>query len=94
MGLELVVYGATRELHSGHYGNWAPDTPQILARLLASMKDENGKVLIEGWYDTAAPIGPEEKAALAAMPDYDRDETSLTKNSYTGGRIISHQKAV
>ena len=71
MGLEVTVYGATRELHSGHYGNWAPDTPQILARLLASMKDENGKVLVEGWYDSAAPIGSEERAALKAMPDYD-----------------------
>jgi acetylornithine deacetylase/succinyl-diaminopimelate desuccinylase-like protein len=71
MGLEVTVYGATRELHSGHYGNWAPDTPQILARLLASMKDENGKVLVDGWYDSAEPIGPEERAALAAMPDYD-----------------------
>jgi acetylornithine deacetylase/succinyl-diaminopimelate desuccinylase-like protein len=71
MGLEVTVYGATRELHSGHYGNWAPDTPQILARLLASMKDENGKVLVDGWYDSAVPIGPEERAALAALPDYD-----------------------
>ena len=71
MGLEVTVYGATRELHSGHYGNWAPDTPQILARLLASMKDDNGKVLIEGWYESAAPIGDEERAALASMPDYD-----------------------
>ena len=71
MGLEVTVYGATRELHSGHYGNWAPDTPQILARLLATMKDEHGKVLVEGWYDSADPIGAEERAALAAMPDYD-----------------------
>jgi acetylornithine deacetylase/succinyl-diaminopimelate desuccinylase-like protein len=71
MGLEVTVYGATRELHSGHYGNWAPDTPQILARLLASMKDDSGKVLIQGWYDSADPIGAEERAALAAMPDYD-----------------------
>jgi acetylornithine deacetylase/succinyl-diaminopimelate desuccinylase-like protein len=71
MGMEVTVYGATRELHSGHYGNWAPDTPQILARLLASMKDETGKVLVEGWYDSAAPIGPEERAALAAMPGDD-----------------------
>jgi acetylornithine deacetylase/succinyl-diaminopimelate desuccinylase-like protein len=71
MGMEVTVYGATRELHSGHYGNWAPDTPQILARLLASMKDDTGKVLVDGWYDSAAPIGPEERAALAAMPDYD-----------------------
>jgi len=71
MGMEVTVYGATRNLHSGHYGNWAPDTPQVLARLLASMKDEHGKVLVEGWYDSADPIGPEERAALAAMPDYD-----------------------
>jgi acetylornithine deacetylase/succinyl-diaminopimelate desuccinylase-like protein len=71
MGMEVTVYGATRELHSGHYGNWAPDTPHILARLLASMKDDTGKVLIDGWYDSAAPIGPEERAALKAMPDYD-----------------------
>lgn len=73
MGMEVTVYGATRELHSGHYGNWAPDTPQILARLLASMKDDNGRVLVEGWYDSADPIGPEERAALAAMPDYDAE---------------------
>ncbi len=71
MGMEVTVYGATRNLHSGHYGNWAPDTPHVLARLLASMKDENGKVLVEGWYESADPIGPEERAALAAMPDYD-----------------------
>jgi acetylornithine deacetylase/succinyl-diaminopimelate desuccinylase-like protein len=89
MGLEVVVYGATRELHSGHYGNWAPDTPQILARLLASMKDENGKVLIQGWYDTAAPIGPEEKAALAAMPDYDRDLRRELGLAWTEGQPAS-----
>lgn len=71
MGLEVTVFGATRELHSGHYGNWAPDTPQVLARLLASMKDASGRVLVEGWYDSAAPIGDEERAALKNMPDYD-----------------------
>ncbi|MEE2900654.1 MAG: M20/M25/M40 family metallo-hydrolase [Gemmatimonadota bacterium] len=73
MGMEVTVYGATRNLHSGHYGNWAPDTGNILARLLASMKDERGQVLVEGWYDTVEPLGDEEKAALAAMPDWDRE---------------------
>jgi len=89
MGVEVVVYGATRELHSGHYGNWAPDTPQILARLLASMKDENGRVLIEGWYDSAAPIGAEEKAALAAMPDYDKDLRRELGLAWTEGQPAS-----
>ena len=71
MGMEVTVYGATRNLHSGHYGNWAPDTGSILSRLLASMKDDEGNVLIDGWYDTFDPIGDEERAALEAMPDYD-----------------------
>ena len=71
MGMEVTVYGATRNLHSGHYGNWAPDTGNILARLLTSMKDDSGRVLIDGWYDTTDPIGAEERAALEGMPDYD-----------------------
>jgi acetylornithine deacetylase/succinyl-diaminopimelate desuccinylase-like protein len=71
VGMEVTVYGATRNLHSGHYGNWAPDTGNILARLLTSMKDDNGKVLVDGWYETAAPIGREERDALTDMPDWD-----------------------
>ena len=71
MGMEITVYGATRNLHSGHYGNWTPDTGSILAHLLASMKDRDGRVLVEGWYDTADPLGEEEQAALASIPDVD-----------------------
>jgi acetylornithine deacetylase/succinyl-diaminopimelate desuccinylase-like protein len=70
-GMEVTVYGATRNLHSGHYGNWAPDTGNLLAHLLASMKDEEGNVLIDGWYETFEPIADEERAALEAMPDWD-----------------------
>jgi acetylornithine deacetylase/succinyl-diaminopimelate desuccinylase-like protein len=72
-GMEVTVYGATRNLHSGHYGNWTPDTGNILARLLASMKDDEGRVLVDGWYDTFEPIGAEEQAALEAMPDWDEE---------------------
>jgi acetylornithine deacetylase/succinyl-diaminopimelate desuccinylase-like protein len=43
----------------------------MLASLLAGMKDEDGRVLVRGFYDSAAPIGEEEQRALAAMPDYD-----------------------
>ncbi|MYE16445.1 MAG: M20/M25/M40 family metallo-hydrolase, partial [Gemmatimonadetes bacterium] len=80
MGMEVTVYGATRNLHSGHYGNWAPDTGSILAHLLATMKDADGNVLVEGWYDTAEPIGEEEQAALESIPDVDpllREELGL-----------------
>jgi acetylornithine deacetylase/succinyl-diaminopimelate desuccinylase-like protein len=71
MGMEVTVYGATRNLHSGHYGNWAPDTGMILARLLSSMKEETGRVVVEGWYETTEPLSQEAEAALRAMPDWD-----------------------
>ncbi|HSM60695.1 MAG TPA: M20/M25/M40 family metallo-hydrolase [Longimicrobiales bacterium] len=73
MGMEVTVYGATRNLHSGHYGNWAPDTGNLLAHLLASMQDAEGDVLIEGFYDTVEPLGAEERAALEALPPYDEE---------------------
>ncbi|HZD06277.1 MAG TPA: M20/M25/M40 family metallo-hydrolase, partial [Longimicrobiales bacterium] len=73
-GMALTVYGPIRPLHSGHYGNWAPVPGQMLAQLLASMKDaDTGRVLVEGFYDTVEPIGPEERAALEALPDYDEE---------------------
>ena len=70
-GMEITVYGANRSLHSGHYGNWAPVPGTLLANLLAGMKDESGKILIDGFYDSVEPIGDEEREALSRLPDYD-----------------------
>ncbi len=69
--VDITVYGAKRPLHSGHYGNWAPNPALLLARLLASMKDEKGRVTIAGWYDDAEPLGEAERRAIAAAPQYD-----------------------
>ncbi len=82
LGFGITVYGPIRALHSGHYGNWAPNPAFQLARLLASMKDENGRVLIEGFYDDAAPLGDAEKKALDEMPNDDaalEEELQFTK---------------
>jgi acetylornithine deacetylase/succinyl-diaminopimelate desuccinylase-like protein len=73
IGLDITVYGSVRALHSGHYGNWAPNPAMELSRLLASMRDENGRVLIEGYYDDVTPLGPLEKEALSKMPDNDAE---------------------
>ena len=56
-------------VHSGNYGNWIPNPAQRLALLLASMKDEQGRVLIEGFNDGVAPLTAEERAMLDAVPD-------------------------
>lgn len=85
--LNLTVYGASRELHSGHYGNWAPNPAVMLAHLVASMRDENGNVLIPGFYDEIEPLSATEKAALAAAPDIDEmlmNELGLTRTEGRG----------
>jgi acetylornithine deacetylase/succinyl-diaminopimelate desuccinylase-like protein len=70
--LEITVYGPHHGLHSGHYGNWAPNPAMILAQLLAGMKDEEGHVLVPHFYDGIAPLTPAEKEALARAPVNDR----------------------
>jgi acetylornithine deacetylase/succinyl-diaminopimelate desuccinylase-like protein len=69
--VDLTVYGAKRPLHSGHYGNWAPNPAMLLAKLLASMKDDAGRVTIKGWYDDVEPLGDAERRALKEAPAYD-----------------------
>jgi len=71
--VDVTVYGARGELHSGHYGNWAPNPALLLARLLVSMKDENGRVLVDHFYDEVEPLSDTEKRALAEAPDIDAD---------------------
>jgi len=70
--LEITLYGPHHGLHSGHYGNWAPNPAMMLAQLLAGMKDENGRVLIPHFYDGIAPLSAAEKQALAHAPVNDK----------------------
>jgi acetylornithine deacetylase/succinyl-diaminopimelate desuccinylase-like protein len=71
MGAELTVYGPTRALHSGHYGNWAPNPSMMLAHLLSSMRDAEGRITISGYHDQVRLPGPAERAAIAAAPPVD-----------------------
>lgn len=75
VGVEVTLYGPLRPLHSGHYGNWAPNPGMRLAHLLASMKDPaTGRVLVEGFYDDVVPLSDFERSALAAAPDDDAEQ--------------------
>ncbi|HEY7407533.1 MAG TPA: M20/M25/M40 family metallo-hydrolase [Gemmatimonadaceae bacterium] len=71
MGADLTVYGAARALHSGHYGNWAPNPSMRLAHLLASMRDTEGRVTIAGFLDDVRAPGTSERAAIASAPPVD-----------------------
>lgn len=70
--LKLTVFGPRGDLHSGQYGNYAPNPVFALSRLLASMKDENGRVLIPGFYD-GVNLSVKQKELLNQLPD-DRAE--------------------
>ena len=73
LNVDITVYAAKRPLHSGHYGNWSPNPAMMLARLLASMKDDDGRVLIDGWYSDVEPLGDAERRAIADAPQYDEE---------------------
>ncbi len=81
--LEVTVYGPRHGLHSGHYGNWAPNPAMMLAQLLAGMKDENGHVLIPRFYDGIAPLSNLERDALAHAPVND----PMLMDSFWLGRV-------
>jgi acetylornithine deacetylase/succinyl-diaminopimelate desuccinylase-like protein len=71
--VDITVYGGRHELHSGHYGNWAPNPAMMLAKLLASMKDDDGRILIDHFYDGIEPLSETEKKAIAETPPIDSD---------------------
>lgn len=68
LSLEFRARGANRDLHSGNWGGIAPNPIWTLVHLLASMKDELGRVTIEGFYDRVSPLTDLEMEALANMP--------------------------
>jgi acetylornithine deacetylase/succinyl-diaminopimelate desuccinylase-like protein len=67
--IAITLYGPNRELHSGHYGNWAPNPAMMLAQLLGGMEDSNGHVLVPHFYDGIAPLSALEKQAIAEAPN-------------------------
>lgn len=92
MGLELTTYGPLRALHSGHYGNWAPNPIITLTRLLDSMRDDEGRILIDGFGSDVRPLTQAERKALAEIPDVDpqlRDELALGRTE--GGTSVAER---
>ncbi len=92
VGLELTVYGPARPLHSGHYGNWAPNPASLLANILASLRDAEGNILIEGFYRDVRPLTGEEKKALEEAPAIDDDLKKELKIAWSEGPGSIYEK--
>jgi acetylornithine deacetylase/succinyl-diaminopimelate desuccinylase-like protein len=91
VNVDVTVYAAKRPLHSGHYGNWSPNPAMMLARLLASMKDDEGRVSIDSWYSDAEPLGERERRAIAEAPQYDEElkrQLGLSRTEGSGKSLM------
>lgn len=85
--LELTTYGPLRPLHSGHYGNWAPNPAMELVQLLSTMKNNSGKVTIKGFYDDVTPLSAMEKSAIKVIPpveDQLKNELGIAEEEVKG----------
>jgi acetylornithine deacetylase/succinyl-diaminopimelate desuccinylase-like protein len=65
---EITMTGPTRDLHSGSFGGGVPNPAHALARLLAGLHDDDGRVTLPGFYDDVLPLPDEERDLLAKLP--------------------------
>jgi acetylornithine deacetylase/succinyl-diaminopimelate desuccinylase-like protein len=84
-GVDITVYGANRSLHSGHYGNWSPNPALTLAKLLSSMKDDKGNIVVKGWSDDVEKLGLVELRAIKDAPAYDEELKKQLGIAHTEG---------
>ncbi len=96
--IEIEVTGANRDLHSGVYGGAVANPITILAKMIASLHDENNHITIPGFYDDVVEATDEERKLMAKAPfdeeEYKKDlgvkelwgEKGYTTNERTGIR--------
>lgn len=83
---QITAFGPNRPLHSGHYGNWAPNPIAELSSVLAKMRNPEGEITIPGFYASVRPLTATEKNALKALPDLDPQ----LKREFVLGRSEGH----
>ncbi len=71
--LQIDVVGPAYDVHSGLYGGVIQNPIHALAAILASMRSEDGRILVEGFYDDVVPLSEADRAEIARVP-YDEEE--------------------
>jgi acetylornithine deacetylase/succinyl-diaminopimelate desuccinylase-like protein len=85
--MEVSITAASHDLHSGLYGGAVPNSANILCELLSTLHDATGKVNIRGFYDKVRPLGAEERAMWAKLPQDENAFASELKLSGLGGEV-------
>ena len=101
VGLRGLVYtevearGAKVDLHSGMYGGVAPNPFVALSQIIAKLKDDNGRILIPGFYDRVVEPSPEELKSWESLPfdeqDYLRNEVGSTVLTGEAGYSVAQR---
>lgn len=73
VALDLTVSTGTTDLHSGVFGGVVPNALHVLTRLLSTLHDEDGRILVDGFYDDVLPIPETELAAWSSLPIDDEE---------------------
>lgn len=66
--IEVEVTGPNRDLHSGIYGGAVANPVNVLCEMIASLKDENGRITIPGFYDKVMELSADDREAMAQQP--------------------------
>jgi acetylornithine deacetylase/succinyl-diaminopimelate desuccinylase-like protein len=66
--LQIDLEGPNTDLHSGSYGGAVANPAELLARLIAQLKDDQGRVTVPGFYDDVRPLSAAERAEFASLP--------------------------
>ncbi|HYW49967.1 MAG TPA: M20/M25/M40 family metallo-hydrolase [Gemmatimonadaceae bacterium] len=95
MGVDVTFFGPNRALHSGHYGNWAPNPAVTVAHFIAGIRTRDGEISIPGFMDDVPPITDADRAlarALSLTDDSVRRSLGLQQteagNAALGERIM------
>jgi len=78
--VEIKITGPDRDLHSGGYGGAVPNPVNELCKIIAAMKNDDGRILIDGFYDNVSEISDWEREQFAKLP-YDEEEYRKTVGS-------------
>lgn len=67
-GVQIDVYGADTDVHSGFYGGLVPNPIHALATIIASMRAPDGTIVVDGFFDEVVPLSPADHEAIAQVP--------------------------
>lgn len=83
---EVTVHGPASDLHSGYFGGLVVNPIEALAKMLATLRNENGEIVVAGFYEGVPELGAASRAELAALPyDAEREAVALGVTELAGG---------